>query len=97
MDGIYPIRSPFCKADIMHSDAAAETADPNQFDPEGNLRGGLPLDYNYLTKTYASLSDYDSVNLPVFTCSSRDYTRIRGMEPELTVLYNILTLNYQSK
>ncbi|KDR83818.1 hypothetical protein GALMADRAFT_236220 [Galerina marginata CBS 339.88] len=41
-------------------DAAAEERDPDNFNPNSNLR------------------DYDAIDLPVFTCSSRDYVRLKG-------------------
>ncbi|KAF9569032.1 hypothetical protein CPC08DRAFT_790765 [Agrocybe pediades] len=41
-------------------DAEAERRDPDNFNPNVNLR------------------DYDAINLPVFTCSSRDYVRLKG-------------------
>ncbi|GLB33731.1 putative dynamin family protein [Lyophyllum shimeji] len=41
-------------------DAAAEERDPDNFNPNQNLR------------------DYDAIDLPVFTCSSRDYVRLKG-------------------
>lgn len=41
-------------------DAAAEERDPENFNPNANLR------------------DYDAIDLPVFTCSSRDYVRLKG-------------------
>ncbi|KAF8974240.1 hypothetical protein BDZ97DRAFT_1945601 [Flammula alnicola] len=41
-------------------DAAAEERDPENFNPNSNLR------------------DYDAIDLPVFTCSSRDYVRLKG-------------------
>ena len=28
--------------------------------------------------TFYNLSDYDAIDLPVFTCSSRDYVRLKG-------------------
>ncbi|KAF8076309.1 hypothetical protein FPV67DRAFT_1664591 [Lyophyllum atratum] len=40
-------------------DAAAEERDPDNFDPNQNIR------------------DYDDIDLPVFTCSSRDYVRLK--------------------
>ncbi|KAF5388296.1 hypothetical protein D9615_000347 [Tricholomella constricta] len=41
-------------------DAAAEERDPDNFNPNQNIR------------------DYDAIDLPVFTCSSRDYVRLKG-------------------
>ncbi|KJA29987.1 hypothetical protein HYPSUDRAFT_196279 [Hypholoma sublateritium FD-334 SS-4] len=41
-------------------DAAAEERDPENFNPNHNIR------------------DYDAIDLPVFTCSSRDYVRLTG-------------------
>ncbi|KAJ3510297.1 hypothetical protein NLJ89_g4757 [Agrocybe chaxingu] len=41
-------------------DAAAEERDPQNFNPNVNLR------------------DYGAIDLPVFTCSSRDYVRLKG-------------------
>ena len=29
--------------------------------------------------TIYNLSDYDAIDLPVFTCSSRDYVRLKGL------------------
>ena len=60
-------------------DAAAEERDPENFNPSSHLRGR----FIYLVKTsspiliYSTL-DYDAIDLPVFTCSSRDYVRLRG-------------------
>ncbi|KAG6874835.1 hypothetical protein C0992_006356 [Termitomyces sp. T32_za158] len=42
------------------ADAAAEDREPENFNPNQNIR------------------DYDAIDLPVFTCSSRDYVRLRG-------------------
>ncbi|KAF8913833.1 hypothetical protein CPB84DRAFT_1757667 [Gymnopilus junonius] len=41
-------------------DTAAEERDPDNFNPNTNLR------------------DYEKIDLPVFTCSSRDYVRLKG-------------------
>jgi len=62
---------------LLSSDAAAEERDPENFDPTVNLRGNILA----FVPSYQCVDvrlDYNSINLPVFTCSSRDYIRIKG-------------------
>ena len=60
-------------------DAAAEERDPENFNPSSHLRGG----FIYSVKTSSLFliyltPDYDAIDLPVFTCSSRDYVRLQS-------------------
>ena len=59
------------------ADSAAEQRDPANFDPTVNLRGTLSLKI-WAWYTHDVSIDYDAIDLPVFTCSSRDYVRIKG-------------------
>ena len=66
---------------LVHLDAAAEERDPENFNPSSHLRGR----FIYSVKTSSlqviliySTPDYDAIDLPVFTCSSRDYVRLKG-------------------
>ena len=59
------------------TDAAAEQRDPDSFDPTVNLRG-MSIDDGKKFASSRSDSDYDAIDLPVFTCSARDYVRIKG-------------------
>jgi hypothetical protein len=60
-------------------EAAAEERDPANFDPSVAIRGML---YSFVPcskpiQAYDS-TDYEAINLPTFTCSSRDYVRIKS-------------------
>jgi hypothetical protein len=57
-------------------DAAAEERDPEQFDPTVNIRGMYPGKDSLIDPPYEILKDYDAIDLPVFTCSARDYVRL---------------------
>ena len=60
-------------------DAAAEERDPENFNPSSHLRGRFI--YSAKSSSYIliySTLDYDAIDLPVFTCSSRDYVRLQG-------------------
>ena len=60
-------------------DAAAEERDPENFNPSSNLRGRFiySITMSSLILTYSTI-DYDAIDLPVFTCSSRDYVRLQS-------------------
>ena len=60
-------------------DAAAEERDPENFNPSSHLRGRFI--YSVKTSSFFliySTPDYDAIDLPVFTCSSRDYVRLQS-------------------
>ena len=60
-------------------DAAAEERDPENFNPSSHLRGRFiySAKISSLNLIY-SILDYDAIDLPVFTCSSRDYVRLKS-------------------
>ncbi|KAG5641399.1 hypothetical protein DXG03_005335 [Asterophora parasitica] len=62
LDGVSQFLDNVVDTDVIlgFPDAAAEERDPDNFNPNENLR------------------DYDAIDLPVFTCSSRDYVRLKG-------------------
>ena len=64
---------------LVRLDAAAEERDPENFNPSGHLRGKFicSVKMSSLILIYSTL-DYDAIDLPVFTCSSRDYVRLQG-------------------
>lgn len=60
-------------------DAAAEERDPENFNPSSHLRGRFIQSVTTLALNLIfSTLDYDAIDLPVFTCSSRDYVRLKG-------------------
>jgi hypothetical protein len=69
----------FQRYNIVLLDAAAEERDPENFNPSSHLRGRFiySVKTSYLILIYSTL-DYDAIDLPVFTCSSRDYVRLQG-------------------
>lgn len=63
---------------MTNTDATAEERDPENFNPNTNIRGRLSaLSASFHAHPDLCI-DYDAINLPVFTCSSRDYVRIKG-------------------
>ena len=61
-------------------DAAALDNDPDNFDPTVNIRGTF-CRFQAPGSRYKRPVDYDRIDLPVFTCSSRDYVRLKGEQP----------------
>jgi len=59
-------------------DAAAEERDPDSFNPNVNLRSKFSSPSHVQDLTSIPL-DYDEIDLPVFTCSARDYVRLKGL------------------
>jgi hypothetical protein len=61
-------------------DAAAEERDPDSFNPNVNLRSKYhPPWFLLFVKLISMPPDYDEIDLPVFTCSARDYVRLKGL------------------
>jgi hypothetical protein len=60
----------------MDQEAAMER-DPDNFDPSQDARGKPPTS-SISSSVLRWIADYDAIDLPTFTVSSRDYIRITG-------------------
>lgn len=72
-------------------DAAAEERDPENFNPSSNLRGEEFSLFPFSSQINRNGVDYDAIDLPVFTCSSRDYVRLKS-DPQIFWLLGSLLI-----
>lgn len=60
----------------LHTDAAEEARSPETFDPSVDVRGQSISKLAFDLILTILWIDYNSIDLPVFTASARDYVRI---------------------